>query len=331
LDLAPFDYRLPEELIAQEPPAERDGARMLVLHRDSGTWEDRRFVDLPSYLRSGDAIVFNNSRVFRARLIGRREGYAGRVEVFLAEPMAKGWRALVRPGRKLPPGTVVQIAADLRIRILEVLEHGERLVEVISQNADAAIEQHGHVPLPPYIRRPDTAHDGERYQTIFAREKGSVAAPTAGLHFTPRVLAACEAAGARRVEVTLHVGLGTFQPLQSERVEDNQLHHESYSVSDAAAEEIQAASRVLAVGTTSVRTLESLVRLGPQGRTNLFIYPGFQFQRVDAMLTNFHLPKSSLLLLVSAFAGTDLIRAAYHHAVAERYRFFSYGDCMLIL
>jgi S-adenosylmethionine:tRNA ribosyltransferase-isomerase len=245
--------------------------------------------------------------------------------------MAKGWRALVRPGRKLPPGTVVQIAADLRIRILEVLEHGERLVEVISQNADAAIEQHGHVPLPPYIRRPDTAHDGERYQTIFAREKGSVAAPTAGLHFTPRVLAACEAAGARRVEVTLHVGLGTFQPLQSERVEDNQLHHESYSVSDAAAEEIQAASRVLAVGTTSVRTLESLVRLGPQGRTNLFIYPGFQFQRVDAMLTNFHLPKSSLLLLVSAFAGTDLIRAAYHHAVAERYRFFSYGDCMLIL
>lgn len=331
MDLSHFDYDLPEELIAQQPPAERDGARMLVLHRATGTWEDRMFRDLPSYLGPGDLMVFNNSRVFKSRLFGHRAGHTGRVEIFLAEQMGDSWRALVRPGRKLPPGTVVEFAPDFRAVIEERLEHGERRVRLEAPDVWAAIDAHGHMPLPPYIHRADEAADGERYQTVYAKERGSVAAPTAGLHFTPEVLERCAAAGAERAEVTLHVGLGTFQPLHSTVVEENTLHFERYRVEPAEAARIRAAKRVIAVGTTATRTLESMYRMGDQGETNLFLYPGAKFERVDALLTNFHLPQSSLLLLVSAFAGTELALAAYRHAVAERYRFFSYGDCMLIL
>ncbi|HEU0122527.1 MAG TPA: tRNA preQ1(34) S-adenosylmethionine ribosyltransferase-isomerase QueA [Bryobacteraceae bacterium] len=331
MDLSHFDYDLPEELIAQHPPAERDGARMLVLDRKAGVWHDRQFRDLPEFLTPDDLLVFNNSRVFKSRLIGHRLGHTGRIEIFLAEQLGDSWRALVRPGRKLPPGEIVEFAPGFRAVVEERLEHGERLVRLEAADVWQAIQDHGHIPLPPYIRRSDDGADTERYQTVFARERGSVAAPTAGLHFTPEILARCEAAGAKRAEVTLHVGLGTFQPLHAQTVEDNELHRERYAVSPAAAAQLAAARRVLAVGTTAVRTIESFERFGNAGQTNLFIYPGFSFQRVDAMLTNFHLPQSSLLLLVSAFAGQEFALAAYRHAVANRYRFFSYGDCMLIL
>lgn len=331
MDVSQFDYELPEELIAQDPPAARDGARMLVVDRAAGTWQDRMFRELPSFVGPGDLMVFNNSRVFRSRLIGHRAGHTGRVEIFLAGQIEDCWRALVRPGRKLPPGTVVEFAPGFRAVIEERLEHGERRVRLEADDVWEAIQTHGHMPLPPYIRRPDGPGDAERYQTVFARERGSVAAPTAGLHFTEDVLARCAAAGAKRAEVTLHVGLGTFQPLTSAVVEENQLHFESYSVGAEAGRLIGAAERVLAVGTTAVRTVESFCRMGNAGETNLFIYPGFSFQRVNRMLTNFHLPQSSLLMLVSAFAGREFVMDAYRHAVAERYRFFSYGDCMLIL
>lgn len=304
---------------------------MLVLDRATQSWQDRMFRDLPSYLRTGDVMVFNNSRVFKSRLIGTRAGHTGRVEVFLAEQMGDLWRALVRPGRKLPPGTVIEFAPGFRATIEARLEHGERAVRLEAADLWEAIQTHGHMPLPPYIHRPDNESDSERYQTVFARERGSVAAPTAGLHFTEEVLAQCEQAGAARTEVTLHVGLGTFQPLHSGTVEENELHFEKFHVDPTAAERINAARRVIAVGTTAVRTIESYARLGNAGQTNLFIYPGFEFQRVNAMITNFHLPQSSLLLLVSAFAGHGFTMAAYRHAVEQRYRFFSYGDCMLIL
>lgn len=305
---------------------------MLVLHREAERWEDRSFRDLPEYLRDGDLLVFNNSRVFKSRLLGHRTGHTGRVEIFLIGPHeGSGWRALVRPGKKLPPGTIVEIGEKVQVIIKDRLPQGQRLVDLLADDAWEAIQKYGHIPLPPYIRREDTQADSERYQTIFARDRGSVAAPTAGLHFTPRVLESCRAAGADTAEVTLHVGLGTFQPLQSPAVEDNTLHHERYFVDQVASSKIDVARRVVAVGTTSVRTLESHARTGNQGETNLFIYPGFQFMKVGAMLTNFHLPQSSLIMLVCAFAGREFTLAAYQHAVEQRYRFFSYGDCMLIL
>jgi len=328
LDISQFNYDLPEELIAQYPLPERDGARMLVLDRQAQTWQDRAFRDLPAYLNADDLLVFNNSRVFKSRLIGHRAGHTGRVEIFLAEQLGDTWRALVRPGRKLPPGTRVEFAAGFHAIIEERLEHGERRVRLYADNHWDAIQSHGHIPLPPYIRRPDDTADAERYQTVFARERGSVAAPTAGLHFTEDILNQCPA---RRAEVTLHVGLGTFQPLHSQTVEENELHFERFEVSQDTQVQLKDAARVVAVGTTAVRTIESLYKFGNAGQTNLFIYPGFQFQRVNAMLTNFHLPQSSLLVLISAFAGHEFTMAAYRHAVKENYRFFSYGDCMLIL
>jgi S-adenosylmethionine:tRNA ribosyltransferase-isomerase len=328
LDLSQFNYDLPDELIAQRPPIERDGARMLVLERKTQTWQDRMFRDLPSYLQQGDLLVFNNSRVFKSRLVGHRAGHTGRVEIFLAEPMGDTWRALVRPGRKLPPGTQVEFAEGFHAVIEERLEHGERRVRLYAENQWDAIEAHGHIPLPPYIRRKSDAADAERYQTVFARERGSVAAPTAGLHFTEEILSQCQA---DRAEVTLHVGLGTFQPLHSQTIEENELHFERFHVDADTAQRLEKADRVIAVGTTAVRTIESFYKSGNTGQTNLFIYPGFEFQRVNGMLTNFHLPQSSLLVLVGAFAGLDFTMAAYRHAVEEKYRFFSYGDCMLIL
>jgi S-adenosylmethionine:tRNA ribosyltransferase-isomerase len=355
LKLEEFDYHLPEELIAQEPPAERPGARMLVVHRAEGRWEDRTFREFPSFLRSGDCLVLNDSRVFPARLFGRRAGVralpvgknnpkvheflSGQVEVFLLRPVSgdgRDWEALVRPGRKMPVGERIHFEDGLEAEIVARGEFGERTIRFHS-DADLyeEFEKIGHVPLPPYIKRGDVARDKERYQTVFAREKGSVAAPTAGLHFTPEILEECRAAGAEVAYVTLHVGLGTFQPLHAEQVEQGKLHTERFRITEENAGKMRAARRIVAVGTTSVRTIESALRNGPMqagsGETDIFIYPGFEFRGARAMLTNFHLPQTSLLLLVSAFAGKELALAAYRHAVEERYRFYSYGDCMLIV
>jgi S-adenosylmethionine:tRNA ribosyltransferase-isomerase len=334
MKLSDFDYHLPEELIAQAPPAERDAARMLVLHRATGKFEDCMFRDLASFCREGDCLVLNDSRVLPSRLFGHRIQGGGAVEMLLLEPVsAREWRALVRPGKKLRTGDWVRFADDFEAEIVSHGERGERIVR-FSGKADIyeAMERLGHIPLPPYIKREDQLEDRERYQTVFAREKGSVAAPTAGLHFTDATLNACRARGAHVARVTLHVGLGTFQPIEREDFENHQLHHERYSISPEAWAEIQSAKRVIAIGTTSVRTVESAALSGQlTGNTNLFIRPGYHFKRVDAMLTNFHLPRTSLLLLVSALAGAELTLAAYRHAVEQRYRFFSYGDCMLIL
>ena len=334
--LSEFDYTLPEELIAQQPLPERDASRMLVLHRAEQRWEDRTFRDLPSYLHPGDCLVFNDSRVLPSRLYGHRIGHSGHIEVLLLHPLsadALTWRGLVRPGRKMRTGDGLDFSPFLRGKILARGELGERTVQFETDlDIYEALDQIGHIPLPPYIRRPDTAADRERYQTIFARERGSVAAPTAGLHFTPDVLEQCTAAGADQTRVTLHVGLGTFQPLHHDELDRNALHSERYSISPEAWEKIGRASRVVAVGTTSVRTVESAAATGElTGDTQLFIRPGFEFRRVRAMLTNFHLPHTSLLVLVCTFAGKDFALAAYRHAVEQRYRFFSYGDCMLII
>jgi S-adenosylmethionine:tRNA ribosyltransferase-isomerase len=337
--LSDFDYRLPDELIAQEPLADRAASRMLVLDRKTGAMHDLTFRDLPRWVGPGDCLVLNDSRVLPTRLFGYKEGYARQVEIFLVHPENEDrseWTCLVRPGRHLHVGAKVTISSKLSVEILESGVRGERRVRLFCQDSiEEELEQYGHVPLPPYIHRGDRPEDHSRYQTVYARVPGSVAAPTAGLHFTPEVLARCEQAGAAVAMVTLHVGLGTFQPLQHEEIEANRLHVEWFEISPAAATAITAAKRRIAVGTTSVRTLESVVRgkgFVPQtGETDMFIYPGFEFKAVDALLTNFHLPKSSLLLLVSAFAGKDLIRKSYEHAVEQRYRFFSYGDCMLIL
>jgi len=397
-----FDFYLPEELIAQEALADRSGSRLLHLSRSSGDFEDRKFADFSGMLRSGDLLVLNNSRVFPARLYGRRAGLhaqpvspknpaardflQGRVEVMLTRQLgaleggALGagpleWQALVRPGRKIGVGerisfSVADSAAANAARSSEssaraeaALEQGPELVaEVIGRGefgertlrfdpvADffAAVEKLGHVPLPPYISRADTQEDRARYQTVYARPEatGSVAAPTAGLHFTPQVLSSIRERGIEIAELTLHVGLGTFQPVHAENVEDHKLHRESFSISETAATQINQAlqekRRIVAVGTTTVRTLEYAAHqseLGPNGiakvqagmgEAEIFIYPGFEFRAVGALLTNFHLPKSTLLMLVSAFAGRENVLRAYAHAVAEKYRFFSYGDCMFV-
>jgi S-adenosylmethionine:tRNA ribosyltransferase-isomerase len=322
-----FDYNLPEELIAQEPLGERDASRMLVVDRATGTWKDRMFRDFPSYLHEGDCLVLNDSRVFPSRLYGRREHGTGRVEIFLTRQItANTWEALVRPGKKMRTGERIIISDDLTAEILGRGDFGERIVHLHPRgDLFEVLERVGHVPLPPYIRRPDTLADRNRYQTVFARERGSVAAPTAGLHFTPEILAKCNAEIAR---VTLHVGLGTFQPLHGEIVEDIRLHEESFIVPPEAVRAMDRANRVIAVGTTSVRAIES----DPGSPvTRLFLFPGAKFRRTGAMLTNFHLPKSSLLILVCAFAGTELTLAAYRHAVSKKYRFFSYGDCMFVI
>jgi S-adenosylmethionine:tRNA ribosyltransferase-isomerase len=309
---------------------------MLVLDRASESWRDRTFRDFPSYLSPGDCLVLNDSRVFPSRLYGHREHSTGRVEVFLARQISADgltWEALVRPGRKMRTGERIVIADDLTIEILGRGSFGERTVRLRPRgDLFEILDRIGHVPLPPYIRRSDTREDRDRYQTVFANQLGSVAAPTAGLHFTPEILEACRAAGAALAHVTLHVGLGTFQPLHGEVIEQAQLHSESFTVPEETVRAMDVAKRVVAVGTTSVRAIEShAAESEAAGETDLFIYPGFKFRRTNALLTNFHLPKSSLLVLVSAFAGRDLTLAAYRHAVAERYRFFSYGDCMLIL
>ncbi len=327
-----FDYHLPEELIAQQPLEDRAASRMLVVDRSSGTLQDRTFRDFPQLLHPGDCLILNDSRVFPSRLYGHREHSTGRVEIFLTKPSSPDrltWKALVRPGKKMRTGERIVISEELTAEILGRGEYGERAVRLNpSGDLYEVLERAGHIPLPPYIRRPDTPQDRERYQTVFANERGSAAAPTAGLHFTPQILEACKEAGADIARVTLHVGLGTFQPLHSNVIEEVQLHHESFSIPQQTIDTMDRAKRVVAVGTTSVRAIES----NPEdNETNLFIYPGFHFRRTGAMLTNFHLPQSSLLVLVCAFAGKELTLRAYEHAVRERYRFFSYGDCMVII
>ncbi|MCY4536125.1 MAG: tRNA preQ1(34) S-adenosylmethionine ribosyltransferase-isomerase QueA [Bryobacterales bacterium] len=341
-----FDYELPGRLIAQRPLPGRSDSRMLAVDRRAGTWADTTVAHLPRFVGPGDCLVVNNSRVLPARLLGTRrkataQSHGGAAEILLLEsdPTRPGlWRALVKPGRKLPPGTEVEVGG-VSVRIRDRLPDGVRLVEFPAMDV-AAVEvlmrEHGHMPLPPYIQRGDEGDDRERYQTVFARAGGSVAAPTAGLHFDRPLLESLRARGATLAEITLHVGLGTFRPLSSERIEDHTMHAESFEISPGAAASIREARRIVAVGTTAVRALETAADTGagaiaPQRRkTDLFITPGFRFQAVGALLTNFHLPRSTLLMLVAAFAGTDLTRAAYAHAVRQEYRFYSYGDCMLI-
>jgi S-adenosylmethionine:tRNA ribosyltransferase-isomerase len=344
-----FDYELPEELIAQQPPAERSGARMLALDRSTGAYEDLMFHDFPDMLRDGDVLVLNDSRVIPARLFAQREKAQvvagetppGRIEVFLtAQRDEWEWEALVRPGRKVQAGTVLVFGEGrLRAEVISHGEFGERALR-FEPVADffAALEELGHVPLPPYIHRDDADTDRERYQTVFARQRGSVAAPTAGLHFTPHVLNQIREHGVRIAYVTLHVGLGTFQPVRVERLEDIHLHTERYTLPPETAGELNAAlheqRRIVAAGTTTIRTLEHCALGGEfaahSGSTDIFISPGFTFRAVSALLTNFHLPQSTLLMLVSAFGGREHVQEAYRHAVKERYRFFSYGDCMFL-
>jgi S-adenosylmethionine:tRNA ribosyltransferase-isomerase len=326
-----FDYYLPEELIAQQPLPDRSASRMLVVYRNEQRWEDRKFSEFPQFIRPGDCLIVNNSKVFPSRLYGRREFGTARVEVFLLKPQPndpRTWEALVRPGRKIRTGERIFFADGFAGKVIGRGEYGWRLIHFEGEvDVLAELEKLGHVPLPPYIRREDTAEDRSRYQTVYAQEPGSIAAPTAGLHFTPAILDACRAAGSSVAEVTLHVGLGTFAPVHAGNVEDVALHAEVFHISAGTMQTIRAATRRIAVGTTSVRAVESG---SLDGETTLFIHPGYAFRNVDMLLTNFHLPKSSLLMLVSAFGGMELIRAAYEYAVRERYRFFSYGDCMLI-
>ena len=345
-----FDFDLPEELIAQEPRP-RGGARLLVVDRARGTWHETTIASVPSLLTPGDLVVANDTRVFPARLIGRRDPSGGAVECLLLErESATDWQALVHPGQKLKPGTWMLFEDDarapgvrIRAQVMERRFFGRRLVRLQSEgaaNVDAAVDALGHMPLPPYIKREDTDADRARYQTVFARERGSVAAPTAGLHFAPETIAALGEHGIGWSPITLHVGYGTFKPVRVERIEEHVVDPERFEVPATAAEAVAAThlagKRIVAVGTTTTRALESaaesrgVVRAGP-GVAGLFIYPGFDFKIVDGLLTNFHLPKSSLLMLVSAFAGRDVILGAYRHAVRERFHFYSYGDAMLIL
>ena len=320
--LSAYDFELPPELIADRPLARRDASRMLVLDRATGSLEHRSFADFPAYLRAGDLVMLNNSRVVHARVVSADR----RVELlFLEEISPLVWKCMVKPGRRMRLGAVIE-AAGVELRVTDILETGERLV---AASGPVDFELHGELPIPPYMHRPADRDDDTRYQTVYAGPPGSVAAPTAGLHFTPEILASIPHAF-----LTLHVGAGTFLPVKTENIADHVMHEERYTLEAPAAAAINAARRVVAIGTTTTRVLESLPP-GPvaatSGRTAIFIRPPYAFRRVGALLTNFHLPKSTLLMLVSALAGRERILAAYAEAVRERYRFFSYGDCMLIV
>ncbi len=338
-----FDYPLPEELIAQIPIPDRDKSRLLVVNRKDGTLSHRMFKDVAFYVSPGDVLVTNNTRVIPARLFGRRKT-GGKVEILLLNPVGRDlWECLVKPGGKARPGEQVFIGRDENSEIIGTVEartpFGGRLVRFSYQGKwEDVLERVGNVPLPPYIKVP--LKDPERYQTVYARIPGSAAAPTAGLHFTPELLSAISARGISVAPVTLNVGLGTFRPVTEENIERHQMHKEYFEISENTASEVNRAKtagrRILAVGTTAVRALESACDtngiVSPyKGDTDIFIYPGFQFRVVDCLITNFHLPKSTLLMLVCAFAGKDLIMEAYREAVKEKYRFFSFGDAMLVL
>jgi S-adenosylmethionine:tRNA ribosyltransferase-isomerase len=338
---ADYDYELPERLIAQSPLDRRDDSRLLVVNRATGEILHRRFADLPELMSPGDALVVNATRVYRARLLGTRSS-GSPAEVFLLRALGDNrFEALVKPGGKLHPGRVVTISPELTVEILEITDRRSRIVRLHTPlEVNEAIERFGDVPLPPYINRQPAPTDAERYQTVYARERGSVAAPTAGLHFTNSLLSSLEARGVRRCEVILHVGAGTFKPVESEDLRDHVMHEESYTIDDNAAALIEgtraAGGSVWAVGTTSLRALESAVREDGTlkrgtGETRLFIHPPYQFRAVDKLITNFHLPRSTLLMLVSAFAGHELTMRAYREAIDAEYRFFSFGDAMAVL
>ena len=334
-----FYYDLPEELIAQHPAEPRDSSRLLVIDRKTGKWEDRVFTDVLDYLHAGDVLVVNNTKVIPARLIGHRKGFTGEVEFLLLRRIDyTHWRCIVRPGKKLNVGAEVVFSDELSARVTERGEEGERVVEFIFDGVfEDILSKVGAMPLPPYIKEKLT--DNSKYQTVYSKIDGSAAAPTAGLHFTEALLDRIRAKGVKIVEILLHVGLSTFRPVKAENIEDHKMHNEYYEISEEAAKEINLAKaegrRVISVGTTSVRTLESAAdRVGHlvagSGNTEIFIYPPYEFKIVDALITNFHLPESTLLMLVSAFMGREKILAAYKHAVESKYRFFSFGDACFI-
>jgi S-adenosylmethionine:tRNA ribosyltransferase-isomerase len=336
-----YDFELAQELIAQHPARRREESRLMVVHRSSGEIEHRRFTDLPGLIAPKDCLVINTTKVFRARLLGKRASGAPAEILLLRDLGENRWEAMVSPGGKLKPGRVVEIADGLSAEICEVTERRTRIVQLRSNRpVPEMIEQYGHIPLPPYIERSDSNEDASRYQTVYANEPGSVAAPTAGLHFTPEILSQIESRGAHLSKITLHVGAGTFKPVEVEDPSEHQMHEEWYYVPQQSADEINAAhaahGKVWAVGTTSVRTLESVatpdgsIQAG-SGETKIFIRPPYTFRAVDRLITNFHLPRSTLIMLVAAFAGYDLTMRAYAEAIRERYRFYSYGDAMAIV
>lgn len=334
-----FYYDLPTELIAQTPLTERDSSRMLVYHRENNIMEHKRFYDLPDYLKSGDVLVINNTKVIPARLIGKRRGYEGAVEVLLLKRIDyTHWEAITRPAKKLKPDTIVDFGDELSAKIISVGENGIRIVEFSFEGIfEDILSRLGKMPLPPYITK--TLDDNSKYQTVYCKTEGSAAAPTAGFHFTPELLQKIKDMGVIVVEILLHVGLSTFRPVKAENIEEHKMHNEYYEVTEEAAKKINAAKsenrRVICVGTTSVRTLESAYRDGEvkaeKGNTEIFIYPPYKFKTVDTLITNFHLPESTLLMLVSAFMGRENALKMYNEAVKERYRFFSFGDSTLIL
>ena len=339
---ADYDFELPPELIAQAPLARRDASRLMMLDRATGTILHRTFSDLPELMTPGDLLVVNRSKVVKARLLGTRQGSGAPAEIFLLAAVGEGrYEAMVSPGGKLKPGRVVDVAPGFTVEILAVTERRTRIVQLRAEaGVEQAIEALGHIPLPPYIERGDDASDRDRYQTVYAREAGSVAAPTAGLHFTPELLERLASRGVERAEVVLHVGAGTFRPVETDDPAQHLMHEERFTVppetADAIARTRRAGRRVWAVGTTSVRTLESATQEGGavragDGETRIFIRPPSTLRAVDAMITNFHLPRSTLIMLVAAAAGYELTMRAYREAIAERYRFYSYGDAMAIV
>ncbi len=336
-----YDFELPRDRIAQTPAARRDQSRLMIVNRAAGTIDHGRFADIATLVAPGDALALNTTRVFRARLLGTRDSGAP-AEVFLLKPLGDDrFEALVHPGGKVKPGRTIHIAPELDVDVLEVTDRRSRIVQLRSPlPIDEAIERVGHVPLPPYIARSDEATDTDRYQTVYANESGSVAAPTAGLHFTPELLDTLAAKGVRRADLLLHVGAGTFKPVETDDPADHVMHEEWFRLSEAAAETLNAARangrNIWAVGTTSVRTLESAARedrsfAAASGDTRIFIRPPYEFRAVDKLITNFHLPRSTLIMLVAAFAGYDLTMRAYRTALETGYRFYSYGDAMVIL
>jgi S-adenosylmethionine:tRNA ribosyltransferase-isomerase len=342
MNVADFDYELPEELIAQKPCDRRDGSRLLVVDRKTGTIKHEHFYDIEKYLRPDDCLVLNDSKVIPARLFGTKDITGAKIEFLLTKRIDGDiWETMVRPGKRLKPGDKVIFEDDFTAEILENGEDGTRIVRFDYEGIFMQrLEQIGAMPLPPYIERAAQTEDKERYQTVYAHEEGSVAAPTAGLHFTNELLEKIRAKGTRLAYVTLHVGIGTFRPVKADRVEDHKMHFEEYEISRQAADTIndtkKAGGRIISVGTTSTRTCESaadengFVKAG-SGSTDIFIYPGYEFKVIDSLITNFHLPKSTLMMLISALYDREKILKIYEEAVRERYRFFSYGDAMFII
>jgi S-adenosylmethionine:tRNA ribosyltransferase-isomerase len=336
-----YDFDLPADRIAQFPTERREDSRLMVVNRETGEIAHRQFTDLEQLIPRGDVIVLNTTRVFRARLLGIRDNGAP-AEILLLRPLGESmWEAMVHPGGKLRPGRIVRIAEDFEAEILSTTERRTRVVQLNSRMpVEEAIEKYGHIPLPPYITRADQPSDVERYQTVYADESGSVAAPTAGLHFTPEMLDSLAAKGVKRADLILHVGAGTFKPVETEHPADHVMHEESYTLPARTAEILNdtrsKGGKIWAVGTTTVRTLESAI--GEDGffceksaDTRIFIRPPYEFRAVDRLITNFHLPRSTLIMLVAAFAGYDLTMRAYREAIAERYRLYSYGDAMVVI